>query len=375
MNIEQIKEKVRWASLGEPTIITDGNKAVCFRIDPVNEPDNPRDFQNLGTMLCWHPRYKLGDYDKNPYGDIDDALAELVFEHVPAKDIFEYLQAGKSDSLSLTKKADGTLVFSDESDEFDFTVELPAEECDESGHQFQEFVKYIIKQMGVVDTSWLLANKAPDIVVLPIWMYEHSGIAISTSYGYPYSDRWDSCCCGFIYASKQDGVTFGAWKEDTPDKEWREKAAQQLACEVKVYSYYLDGEVYKISCAKWLEPELDDLQLCARDGMPVFIVKDNGEKYWGLVNAVRYPDAIEKCFVYSIQDGNERKDFLVRDSRDWKAYDNEVGAEHTTPPEEFSEDIEAFDQGFSEFECAGDFYGNDEDFVNSAAEFIQEFFD
>ena len=42
-----------------------------------------------------------------------------------------------------------------------------------------------------------------DIISLPLYVYEHSGITMSTGSGYPYNDRWDAGCAGFIYITKE----------------------------------------------------------------------------------------------------------------------------------------------------------------------------
>ena len=40
-------------------------------------------------------------------------------------------------------------------------------------------------------------------VVLPLYLYDHSGITMSCDLTYPYNDRWDSGQVGWIYASHQ----------------------------------------------------------------------------------------------------------------------------------------------------------------------------
>ncbi len=41
--------------------------------------------------------------------------------------------------------------------------------------------------------------------VLPLYMYEHSGITISTSNaGYPFDDRWDSGQLGYVFVTRED---------------------------------------------------------------------------------------------------------------------------------------------------------------------------
>lgn len=36
-------------------------KGYVIRIEPDPDPQNPRDWDNVGTMACWHGRYTLGD--------------------------------------------------------------------------------------------------------------------------------------------------------------------------------------------------------------------------------------------------------------------------------------------------------------------------
>jgi hypothetical protein len=87
------------------------------------DPESPRTWDNLGTMVCFHKRYELGD--KTDYRTED-------------YDSWEELKEG------------------------------------------------IIKNEG-------------EVVILPLYLYDHSGITISTS---SFDCRWDSGCVGFICVSK-----------------------------------------------------------------------------------------------------------------------------------------------------------------------------
>ena len=40
----------------------------------------------------------------------------------------------------------------------------------------------------------------PDVVIKPIYMYDHSGQTIRLT---PFGDPWDSGVCGYIYAKKK----------------------------------------------------------------------------------------------------------------------------------------------------------------------------
>jgi len=42
-------------------------KGYSIKIYQDQDPPNPRNFDHLGTMICIHPRYKLGDeHDLSP---------------------------------------------------------------------------------------------------------------------------------------------------------------------------------------------------------------------------------------------------------------------------------------------------------------------
>ena len=75
------------------------------------------------------------------------------------------------------------------------------------------------------------------VVYLPIYLYDHSGITISTS---PFSCRWDSGQVGFIYATKAKVIEeYGAFS-----REAQEQAKGRLDGEVETCDTYIKGEVY-----------------------------------------------------------------------------------------------------------------------------------
>jgi hypothetical protein len=112
-------------------------------------PDNPRNWDNLGVINCFHKRYNLGE-----------------------------------------------------------------------AHNFNEPQELI---------EWIEANK-DNIYYLPLYIYEHGNITISTS---PFSCRFDSGQVGFIYITKELAETEGI-----------KKPYDLLAHEIKVYDHYLKGETY-----------------------------------------------------------------------------------------------------------------------------------
>jgi len=70
------------------------------------------------------------------------------------------------------------------------------------------------------------------VEVLPLYLYDHSGITISTK---PFNCNWDSGQVGFIYCTENDIKIIGCD---------REKVVDYLKGEVETYDKYLTGEVY-----------------------------------------------------------------------------------------------------------------------------------
>lgn len=94
---------------------------------------------------------------------------------------------------------------------------------DEHKHSFRspdEFREYMETEQG--------------LIVLPVYMYDHGGITISTS---PYGDRWDSGQVGWIYMTADDAKAEGLD---------RESAVKRLEAEVESYDQYLRGDCYMV---------------------------------------------------------------------------------------------------------------------------------
>lgn len=83
-------------------------------------------------------------------------------------------------------------------------------------------------------------SKNEDVcVILPLYLYDHSGITISTS---PFSCRWDSGQVGWILVSKKKvREEYGVKRIN---KKLVEKVTGILEAEVKEYDQYLTGDVY-----------------------------------------------------------------------------------------------------------------------------------
>lgn len=72
-------------------------------------------------------------------------------------------------------------------------------------------------------------------VIFPLFLFDHSGISISTK---PFQCRWDSGQVGFIYITPETSTKWGGVSLS------KEKLEEDLISEVELYNKYLSGEVY-----------------------------------------------------------------------------------------------------------------------------------
>jgi hypothetical protein len=137
------------------------------------DPESPREWSNLGTLICWHRRYRLGD-----------------------------------------------------------------------SHQFDSPEAFLRDLAGVSDQSDLSMEQLREraerkAIILPVFLYDHSGLAINTI---GFHCPWDSGQVGFVYVTLE-----AVWQEfglKRVTKALREKAADILRGEIVSYDAYLGGRVY-----------------------------------------------------------------------------------------------------------------------------------
>lgn len=156
-----------------------------------NDPMSPRDWDNLGTMTCFHSGYNLGDEQER------DAQAWLE---------------------SMTGLDDEQL------ERLYLKVNPEFSNCSQSLKDYHDALIETIER---------------DYLILPLYLYDHSGITISTS---PFSCRWDSGQVGFIWVSKAD--IRKAYRVERISPKLKERVLKYLNNEVETYDQYLTGEVY-----------------------------------------------------------------------------------------------------------------------------------
>lgn len=86
-----------------------------------------------------------------------------------------------------------------------------------------------------------------DVIWLPVYLYDHSGLALSTT---PFSCTWDSGQLGFIYETRADIRKEFAAKRISAKLE--AQIENRLCGEIEELGHWANGEVYRL-----VIPELD----------------------------------------------------------------------------------------------------------------------
>ncbi len=153
-------------------------RGFTIEITRDEDPVNPREDDNVGTMCCEHAQYTLGD------GDMLRLYDSLVSDS-------RYLQLYE---------------------------ELPD---DESEPFAEDDYPHMLEQAE----EW-------GYVILPLYLYDHSGITMSCE---PFSCPWDSGQVGIIFCSPQ---------KRHAESMTEDQCRKYLEGEVETYDQYLTGDVW-----------------------------------------------------------------------------------------------------------------------------------
>ena len=153
-------------------------KGFNIKIDFDENTESPREWDNFGKMICWHNRYTLGD----------------------KKQLDQY---SEKKECKLSKLTDA---------------------CN-----------------GWDEVEQVLRDEFEAVVILPLFLYDHSGISMRT---YPHGQYagWDGGYIGFIYATKADILKKFNLKKLSKKAIVRTK--EILEGEVETYNSYLTGQIF-----------------------------------------------------------------------------------------------------------------------------------
>lgn len=177
------------------------NGPYALMVQPDDILVSPREVdQHFGTMVCFHPRYALGD--KHEYENKDVFLKELYLNTVGHTDQGEE----KYDKL-----------------------------CD---HIVEKFGTDYGAMDRAIDNA-LLEEIQKQYIIMPLYLLDHSGLSMQTT---SFHDSWDSGQVGWIYVSQADALKEFGVAEMTAAI--RQRAEDLMRSEVAAYDCYLRGECY-----------------------------------------------------------------------------------------------------------------------------------
>jgi len=90
------------------------------------------------------------------------------------------------------------------------------------------------------------------VVVLPLYLYDHSGITMNTT---GFSCPWDSGQVGYIYVTREQIEAEYGWRRLTRKR--RRIVEEVLRQEVKTYDDYLTGRVFGFIVKDWADQDID----------------------------------------------------------------------------------------------------------------------
>lgn len=195
---------------------------ITGKIERDDDPESPREWDNLGTMATWHRRYNLGDVQ--PKESPPEFMRQLAEEADPTlADRIEYWESGPGFQKVRNFYA------------WNPNAESGAPRSKASDPEYIKISEAIdIRVQALIDRVL-----DQHYIILPLYLYDHSGITMNTS---GFSCPWDSGQVGVIYVSIAKAKAEYGWKNMNLAR--RRRIEGYLKGEVKTYDQYLTGDVY-----------------------------------------------------------------------------------------------------------------------------------
>jgi hypothetical protein len=192
--------------------------------------ENPRDeWECVGTLYTWHRNYKLGGKDDFNH------QTPIYNRNVWCFDQFNELANLKE--LKGYYSYEGGIYF-----------EWENGEDEKLTHERETFFNQTVN-------AWIEEN----VCILPVYMYDHSGITISTG---PFSCPWDSGQVGIIYVTKQK------YEVETQKPFNFEDAEIILKGEINTLDQYLTGDIWGYTIYSTEDPDFENEILTHNDDLP-----------------------------------------------------------------------------------------------------------
>ena len=183
--------------------------------------------------------------------------------------------------------------------------------------------------------DWLDANDPKYFLVKELYLYDHSGLTISTG---PFNDPWDSGQIGWIYVDLKEVCEglFGSFTEELFENHYssiRKHAEKYIQGEVETYDMYLREEVYgySVDCLKRIGP--NGYKKC----------KNGFDSCFGFYGIDYFKEALYETVHYTVkqllscsdEDAHRICELICRESdymRRPRVQNNEENSQSTTSP-------------------------------------------
>ena len=170
-------------------------------------PESPREWDNVSQLVCWNSRYSLGD--KHDYTSPRDI------------EIPDYVELRREFTAKERKK---------------YGLDYPGK-----GAASQDWAEF-----GTALCIARIERDLDSVYRLPLNLYDHSGITISTG---SFSCPWDSGQVGWVFAPRKRIRACFGWTKMTPAR--LERVKEALEQDVETYDQYLRGDVYGYEAVKY----------------------------------------------------------------------------------------------------------------------------
>ena len=178
--------------------------------------ESPREWDNLGKLICWHGDYSLGDEHnfKRPVDFLGDLASKV--DNEKAEKIEE-------------KEYEGVIG--------------EGEACS--------------KYLKIIDKNY---------IIFPVYLLDHSILKLSIE---DFNCKWDSGQVGFVYIPLKEAI-------GNNKKEKMEYCKKVINGELEIYNYYLNGEVYSFIVGVYNEDDelIEEYDSCG--GFYGYNIYENG---------------------------------------------------------------------------------------------------
>lgn len=237
---------------GDKFLVKECGKEMLLKVVKDSYPDNPRTWDREchdEHMFCWNNGYSLGD--EHSYQEPRDFLQEMVRRHISREKVLRmirkkktnlelrYDRSSKQYSLMVLMYWRCPLGNSDPG----FYCEGQYSKADLNTDWFFEEVLENLANSCMID----LLNGAEDFAMLPIYLFDHSGLAISTT---DFICPFDCGQVGYVWTEKSIIMnremyrTKNGRRVKITEANWKKAAETIMTESVAFYDTYLEGNVY-----------------------------------------------------------------------------------------------------------------------------------